>query len=493
MPFDPSILSEIGGYGPNPVKAQSDAYTLAGQQQDLQMGGIQLGEAKQKQKDEAQVRELLKGAKLDTFEDQTKVAQQITKINPKMGMDFMAQVQRGRAQETEITMEKLQLAEQQSDALVGAIDPIVAQLDQEAAKPGANPAMLDAKAKQLVIPAALQLRQQRPDLAQFIDKFLQDPQGLTYQGLKSADAQSKRGNQAIKERIAQRKQDETERENRARDTREERRTSLAETKEADKKREQEQGIISDDATDMAVNRMLNGEQARDVLANFGRGKQGANNITKVQNRLAATAHERNIPAAELTARMVEMKGLQKEQQTEATIAGKISYAEKEIQQIAPKVLEASAKVPRTNFVPWNRLQLMGESSISDPNVKRLKGYLTTLMNSYDLLAARGGTDVDKRAHNRAMLETADGPEAMKVAVETIVNEAQLSHEAARESMAVDRSRLPGGAPPAAAGAAGAAAPAGGAGETQTYQGKTYRLKPGADRTKRESWEVVGGG
>src|SRR5712671_3802937 len=119
MGFDPSVLADIGGYGPNPVKAQSDAYTLAGQQQDLQMGGIQLGEAKQKQKDEAQVRELLKSAKLDTFEDQTKVAQQITKINPKMGMDFMAQVQKGRAQETELTMEKLQLAEQQSDALVG--------------------------------------------------------------------------------------------------------------------------------------------------------------------------------------------------------------------------------------------------------------------------------------------------------------------------------------------------------------------------------------
>src|SRR5882762_1056791 len=220
--FDPSILSEIGGYGPNPVKAQSDAYTLAGQQQDLQMGGIQLGEAKQRQSDEAQVHALLKGAKLDTFEDQTKVAQQITKINRKMGMDFMARVQKGRAQETELTIEKLQLAEQQSDALVGAIEPIVAQLDQEAQKPGATPAMLDAKAKQFVIPAALKLRQQRPDLAQFIDKFLQDPQGLTYQGLKSADMQSKRGNQAIKERLAQRKEEETERENKARDDRAER-------------------------------------------------------------------------------------------------------------------------------------------------------------------------------------------------------------------------------------------------------------------------------
>lgn len=222
MPFDPSILSEIGGYGPNPVKAQSDAYTLAGQQQDLQMGGIQLGEAKQKQKDEAQVQELLKGAKLDTFEDQTKVAQQITKINPKMGMDFMAQVQRGREQAQKHTLEELVTAAEQADQLGGALDSVVTQLQAEAQKPGTNPAMLDAKAKQLVIPAALQLRNSNPALAQYIDKFLQNPQGLTYQGVLQAASQSKTGRENLRNHIAERKEQETERENRARDDRAER-------------------------------------------------------------------------------------------------------------------------------------------------------------------------------------------------------------------------------------------------------------------------------
>lgn len=468
--FDASVLSDIGGYGPNPVKAQEDAYTLANAAQGYQSNALDLQARKRQASDEAAAREALKGQDLSTFEGQTKAAQALTKINPKMGMDFMGKVQQNQAAQGEMTLQRLQIADAQQDAIVGAIDPIVAQLEQER-QSGREPALLDARAKQLAIPALLQLRQNRPDLAPMIDRFQQDPNALTLNGLKSAEAQSKRGSQAIKDRIAQMRADEAARENKSRDEREDRKTSLAEQKEADKQKEAEEGVITDDSAQLAVDRMLNGEQARDVLANFGRGKQGPANIAKVQNLLAKTAKDRGISSQEISARMVEMKGLAKEQQTEASIAGKISYAEKEIQQIGPKVLEASEKVPRGTFVPWNKLRNMTSQQLSDPNLKQLKAYLTTLTNSYDVLGGRGGTDVEKRAHNRELLDAADSPEALKAAVDAITQEAALSHEAARESMTVDRSRL-GGSPSTPAGAggaggtpppAGAASPAGGQG------------------------------
>jgi hypothetical protein len=302
------------------------------------------------------------------------------------------------------------------------------------------------------------------------------------QDLEGYEAKSKAGAAAIKQRLEQYKADTQARGASAREaseTEKERHDRSIEDRDArrdeQKRKEATEGILSDESAQLAVDRILNGEPARDVLANFGRGKQGGNNITKVQNLLAQSARERGLDAAEITARNIEMKGLAKEQQTEAAIAGKITYAEKEIQKIGPKVLELSDKVPRGSFVPWNRLRNYGEGQLGSPELKQLKAYLTTLTNSYDVLGGRGGTDVDKRAHNRELLDAADSPQALKAAVEAIVSEAKLSHEAASESMDVDRDRMRrGGASPSPQAPGHALAPG------ATYQhpsGATVQILP----------------
>lgn len=460
MAFDPSVISQIPTYAGNPMQAVGEGVQLANAENTYQAGALDLSNQRQAQADEQQARQAFKGVDPSNLDQMTKAASKVE--SPAMRMKLMGQLQQQQQQKKDLTIQDLQIASEQSDALAGALDPIVAQLDQLSQQRGMTPAMLDAKAKQLVIPAALQLRQQRPDLAQYVDRALQDPQMLTYQGIRSIDQQSKRGSQAIKDRLAQQHQSEVERENRERDSLAERKEGLAERKQTQSQKEAEEGVISDDSAQLAVDRILNGEQARDVLANFGRGKQGPANIAKVQNLLAKTSKDRGISSQDISARMVEMKGLAKEEQTEASIAGKISYAEKEIQQIGPKVLEISAKVPRGAFVPWNKLRNYTASQLSDPNLKQLKAYLNTLTNSYDVLGGRGGTDVEKRAHNRELLDAADSPEALKAAVDAITQEAALSHEAARESMTVDRSRLGGGTTPApgATPAAGGGLPAG---------------------------------
>lgn len=119
----------------------------------------------------------------------------------------------------------------------------------------------------------------------------------------------------------------------------------------------------------------------------------------------------------------------KETSTAAAISGKIRYAENEIQNIAPLIREASALVPRGSFVPWNKLSQYTDAQLSDPNLKQLKSYMNTLSNAYDMLAARGGTDQEKRAHNRAMFDSADSPEALEAALQAVENEAKLSDKA----------------------------------------------------------------
>ena len=121
----------------------------------------------------------------------------------------------------------------------------------------------------------------------------------------------------------------------------------------------------------------------------------------------------------------------KETTTAAGIAGRVSVGENELIDFAPKALAISDKVPRGNFVPFNKLRQMGEANISDPDLKELYGRTNAILNAYDVVAARGGTDKDKRAENRKNLETADSPAAYRRAVETMLDEAKTAKGAAR--------------------------------------------------------------
>lgn len=194
--------------------------------------------------------------------------------------------------------------------------------------------------------------------------------------------------------------------------------------------------LTPEAITLAAKRLLNGEKQQDVLSNLGRGKQGAANITAVMNEFTRLADDpaTKMSAADIADKKQVLAAEAKARQVEGGIAGKIRYAEEEIKRIAPKVLELSEAIPRGKFVSWNRLSQATDAQLSDPKLKQFKSYMTTLSNSYDVLAARGGTDMEKRKHNREMFDTADSPEALKAAVDAVTTEAAISGEAADASM-----------------------------------------------------------
>lgn len=133
---------------------------------------------------------------------------------------------------------------------------------------------------------------------------------------------------------------------------------------------------------------------------------------------------------------IEFGAQKKETQTAAGVAGKVEVAQNEISQFIPLVREASALVPRGNFVPINRLLQTADANISDPNLKALKIYLNSLMNGYDMLAARGGSDVAKREEAHGLLTAADSPEALEVGLKAFQKEADAAHRAAVEATRV---------------------------------------------------------
>lgn len=119
--------------------------------------------------------------------------------------------------------------------------------------------------------------------------------------------------------------------------------------------------------------------------------------------------------------------------TAAAIAGKVGYAENEILRTAPLALQASSAVPRTNFVPLAKLEQLGEKNVNDPALRQFMVYNQSLINAYEMLAARSGTDANKREHIEGLLRTADTPESYQAAVQAIIGEAKASQSAGEAS------------------------------------------------------------
>jgi hypothetical protein len=121
----------------------------------------------------------------------------------------------------------------------------------------------------------------------------------------------------------------------------------------------------------------------------------------------------------------------------ATVAagqeGKVSTAVNELSTFGDQVLEASAKVPRGNFVPATALMQMADSSISDPNLLKLKLKLNALNNAYNVLSARGGTDAVSRGHVAQLFSAATGPEGMAALVQGLKEEGAGAQSAAAKA------------------------------------------------------------
>ncbi|HEX8765016.1 MAG TPA: hypothetical protein VF740_07630, partial [Candidatus Acidoferrum sp.] len=140
----------------------------------------------------------------------------------------------------------------------------------------------------------------------------------------------------------------------------------------------------------------------------------------------------------------------KEVATAAGVAGRVAVSAKEIERMAPLALNAIGRVPRTSWLPINKLLTMQETATMDPNLRQLRIALNSLLNAYDMLASRGGTDVAKRAEAHALINAADSPEALKAGLQMFMAEAQVAEEAAAEAMNIgsDEGKTPKGNDPA---------------------------------------------
>lgn len=194
------------------------------------------------------------------------------------------------------------------------------------------------------------------------------------------------------------------------------------------------GMLDDHTTSVLAQQYLAGDTS--VMANLGRGKQGAENIVKLRKEIVRQTDEKGGSGADIAASNAEYKGTQAGERTLGTRTANIGMAVNEATQFADLALKASNNMPRGQFTPVNQALQSYDAKTGDPKIRAFGAYNNSLINAYARAISPSGTPtVSDKDHAREMLSTADSPEqyaAVVGAMKTEMTAAQKSPGAVRE-------------------------------------------------------------
>lgn len=473
MAFDPSVIAQIPDGAPNPAAAKQAAYTLASQMDQETIHRLQLKEAEQTHDEEERAKQIVKTSPNNTAQDRLATAEKLrTQVGPDYSNRYLKEIQGIESGDYAIQLQKLQIASQQQEALVGAMDGVITQIDEfKLQNPGATPAMLNAKVQEFGTPAMQALAQQRPDLRPAIAQFAQSPQAATYEGWKSAESATKEGRERITMRLNEHKQDLADRA----EVDKERRTDIeqqrADTADAKQKADadaQKEGAVNDeDAKDMA-DQYIAGDKS--VLVGLSRGKYGSQNMNKVRHFIRTESDRMGLSPVDRAARMAAFSGLMAEEQTAGRRQATIQIAADEFTKITPIVESRAKEVNRGNWVPVNTIIQKLDTMRSDPKLGAFAQAIDTTVNVYARAIAPTGVPHEAaRARALQILSTATSEadfeaklEVMKEEVDAALKAPDEVRERILDSFKKSVAPRPGSPAAQQAAAAAAAQPGGGA-------------------------------
>lgn len=444
MAFDPSIISQIPDFAPNPMRQKENAYKLADLIDTQQLDRLKLNSAKSAQADQAKAKSILKDADYSTPEGVTKTAEKLSRAGlADQAMDFMKVMQELQSSKGNLQKQQYEILAAQNDMIGNVTAGLVNEYDSVAARVGPQQALAMMQPKYQA--AIQQLSNTRlpdgtPALGPNQMQQIQANPQFNPDFLRTVAQRSKEGAAALKaqlefhkEQTAEKRVDETERHNREME-------GLANRKETNK----EAGGFTAAQKDLLAEMAMRNVNLPAGLRSQQQIKATLDGLMKRNDGKtpAQIADEIKSGKLKLTA---ETKGAQ----TAGTQIGKVALAANELDTFGDQTLEASNAIPRGKFVPWNKLSQMVDSKVSDPSLLRFKAKMQALENAYNQLAARSGTDVDKRAHIHELFNTANSPEAVETLVQALKEESVGAKAAADRTIAeTSESSIPGTGPAA---------------------------------------------
>lgn len=198
------------------------------------------------------------------------------------------------------------------------------------------------------------------------------------------------------------------------------------------KKKDAEAILDQPTRALMADQYLAGDKS--VLQNLGRGTQGAKNIVLLRQEIFSQAQQRGMDGAGIAKAMAQFNGLTASARTIGNIGGKVDYGVNELLQSIPLAEKSSHALPRGQFVPITRIEQMIQSGTSNPALKDFAIKTNAVINAYNLVAGRAGTDVQQRHDNANLLRTADSPEAYSAALAAMGMEGRVAQSASRTTM-----------------------------------------------------------
>ena len=232
--------------------------------------------------------------------------------------------------------------------------------------------------------------------------------------------------------------------------------------------------LSDEDAAFMADRVIAGDTS--VMVGLGRGAQGAENIAKVQGLVRQKAKAAGVDPNDILANRANVQGMNAEQRTFGTQTARMASASTEAEGALKLGMEASAGVPRGNWVPVNKAIQAYQAGKSDPALAKFAAANLTIINTYArAINPNGVAHQSDKEHAEQLLSTAQGPDAYNAVLTQLQREIDLAHQAPTrakqmlEDIRKGKDPAPGGIPKV--------------GEVR----KGYKFL-GGDPSKQESWE-----
>lgn len=181
--------------------------------------------------------------------------------------------------------------------------------------------------------------------------------------------------------------------------------------------------MDDDTAEFLADRVAMGDTK--ALVGLGRGAQGAENLSKINSIVARKAREGSPvsdAARTILQNAAQQQGLIAAERTQANIMAKLSVYGRTAFNATDIAEKLSDEVPRTQFMPVNKILNAARTNTGDPKIVALGQGLMTLTNEYARAIGGGHGTVHDKEEAEKRLSAAQTHEQLKAVIDVMRKE-----------------------------------------------------------------------
>lgn len=185
--------------------------------------------------------------------------------------------------------------------------------------------------------------------------------------------------------------------------------------------------MSPDEVNFLAKQVIAGDKS--VMSGYSRSPEIKR---RIQSEVVAEAKRQGFTPEHLAVLNAEYKGFEAAQRTAGNREAQLGFAVSELNNFVPLASQASSKVPRTSFLPINKLIQMGETQTLSPEQSAFVAANRAVINAFAQVATRGASTVHSMEEAEKMLSTASSHEAYNATLKQLALEAKAAQNAPKD-------------------------------------------------------------